>query len=702
MGLQPERRAVTMEGMASINSPITRVPSASLLAGALLLPSVAARAEVTLDTLFQDHAVLQRDRAIPVRGVANPGEKVTVTFGSVSVGGTAGSDGRFSVALPAMPASREPRELVVRGETGEARARDILVGEVWFCSGQSNMEWTVDGADESDRAKSAAAKLPIRSFKAPHVTANEPKNSVPGQWRVASAETVGGFTAVGFWFGADLARSFDLEVPIGLVDISWGGTRIEPWIPLDEMASSDFRQRAEDLRAAIDASRAIKPEDRARAQAEEDARYARELDGYWTKALANEPGQKAGWSKADVSLDGGAGGWASAEMPAYYPAMDRGLERFDGFVWVARDFAVPPAIAGKPLTLSLPAIDDCDIVWIDGVQVGSTVNNWTQPRRYVIPGGLAAGTHRITVCVLDMAGQGGFANGAMTLAADGVDAIDLAGGWKWRKGGGVPQAPAPMRRDVSRQPGTEPHEPAAIYNAMMAPCIAYPVRGTIWYQGESNAGEPDAYRKLLPLLMNSWRAKSGNPDMAWGVVQLAAFMPFVENEPAQGAWALLREAQYRGAIAGKGGMISATDLGDAADIHPRRKREVGERLAAWARNTVYGEQHVAWRGPELASATLENGGKVRLRFDHAQGLRASGDASGVPALGGFALAGADGRFVWADAMIMDDGRDGVMLSAPGVTDPVEVVYAWQNNPTRANLVNGASLPAVPFRVKVAR
>jgi sialate O-acetylesterase len=149
-------------------------------------------------------------------------------------------------------------------------------------------------------------------------------------------------------------------------------------------------------------------------------------------------------------------------------------------------------------------------------------------------------------------------------------------------------------------------------------------------------------------------------------------------------------------------MISATDLGDAADIHPRRKREVGERLAAWARNTVYGEQHVAWRGPELASATLENGGKVRLRFDHAQGLRASGDAPGAPALGGFALAGADGRFVWADAMIMDDGRDGVMLSAPGVTDPVEVVYAWQNNPTRANLVNGASLPAVPFRVKVAR
>lgn len=700
MGLQPERRAVTMVAMASINPAIVRVPSASLLAGALLLPAVPAWAGVTLDTLFQDHAVLQRDRVIPVRGSASPGEKITVTFGALSVSGSAGSDGRFSVDLPAMPASREPRELVVRGESGEARARDILVGEVWFCSGQSNMEWTVDGADESDRAKAAAAKLPIRSFKAPHVTANEPKDRVPGQWRVASAETVGGFTAVGFWFGADLARSFDLEVPIGLVDISWGGTRIEPWIPLDEMAKSEFRGRAEDLRAAIDAARSIKPEDRAKAQAAEDARHARELDGYWAKALASDPGQKAGWSKPGAPLDGG--GWAAARMPAYYPAMDGALERFDGFVWVARDFTVPAAMAGKPLTLSLPAIDDCDIVWIDGVQVGSTVNNWTQPRRYAIPGGLSVGTHRITVCVLDMAGQGGFANGAMTLTAGAGEAIDLAGEWKWRKGGGVPQVAAPVRRDVSRQPGTEPHEPAAIYNAMMAPCIAYPVRGTIWYQGESNAGEPDAYRGLLPLLMDSWRAKSGNPDMAWGIVQLAAFMPFMENEPAQGAWALLREAQYRGAIAGKGGMISATDLGDAADIHPRRKREVGERLAAWARSTVYGEQHVAWRGPELASATLENGGKVRLRFDHAQGLRARGDASGEPALGGFALAGADGRFVWADAAIMDGGRDGVILSAPGVTEPVEVVYAWQNNPARANLVNGANLPAVPFRAKVAR
>ncbi|MEY5031011.1 MAG: hypothetical protein RL354_42, partial [Planctomycetota bacterium] len=553
--------------MASINTLFPRVLLATLASGAVGWTATDAWADLALDTLFQDHAVLQRERAIPVRGVAKPGEAVTVTFGAANATGTAAADGRFSIELPAMPASLEPRELIVRTPSGEVRVRDVLVGEVWFCSGQSNMEWTVDGADQADRAKSVAAKLPIRSFKAPHVTANEPRDRVPGAWRVASADTVGGFTAVGFWFGADLARGFDLEVPIGLVDISWGGTRIEPWIPLDEMARSEFKDRAESLRKAIDASRAVKAEDRARAQAEEDARHARELDSYWDRALAGEVGMKDGWSKAEASL----AGWATAAMPAYFPAMERALERFDGFVWVARDFEVSAAMAGKPLVLSLPAIDDCDIVWIDGARVGSTVNNWTQPRRYELAKGLAAGKHRMTVCMLDMAGQGGFAGGAMKLDAGASGSIDLAGDWKWKKGGGVPQVAAPMRRDVSKQPGTEPHEPAAIYNAMMAPCIAYPVRGAIWYQGESNAGEPDAYRKLLPLLMNSWRAKSGNPDMAWGIVQLAAFMPFVENEPAQGAWALLREAQFRGAAEGKGGMISATDLGDAGDIHPRRK-----------------------------------------------------------------------------------------------------------------------------------
>ena len=505
------RPRVTMARMMRLRSrrALDRASCLALLLAAA--PSVApsaALAEVSLDTPFQDHAVLQREREIRVTGRAEPNEALVLSFGAVRVSGQAGADGRFALALAPMPASLEGRDLVVEGKSGQASAKDILVGEVWFCSGQSNMEWSVDGANEADRAKSMAAKMPIRSYKAPHVTANKPAAKVDGAWRLASPETVGGFTAVGWWFGVDLARAFDLEVPIGLVDISWGGTRIEPWIPLDAMAKSDFKPVADALAARI------------------------------------------------------------------------------------AKFEADPAADGKA-------------------------------------------------------------------------------------------------------PGTEPHEPAAIYNAMMAPWIAYPVRGAIWYQGESNSGEPDKYRKLLPLLIRSWREKSGNADMAWGVVQLAAFQPFLEGEPAQGAWALLREAQFRGAReAGNAGMISAIDLGDAGDIHPRRKREVGERLASWARSTVYGEASVAWQGPELAKAQRGAGATVRLSLAFAKGLRATGAEPG-----GFALCGADRKFVWAKATI--DGES-IVLEAPGVAEPVEAAYAWQNNPERANIVNAAGLPMVPFRAKVAQ
>ncbi len=662
--------------------------------------ATAAQADVRLDPLFRDHAVLQRERPIPVSGTALPGERVTVTFGALRNEGVAAKDGRFSIELPAMDASLEPRSLVVQAPSGAVTVADVLVGEVWFCSGQSNMEWTVDASNEASRAKSVAAKIPIRSFKAPHITAARPAMTVPGMWRVASAETVGSFTAVGFWFGVDLARAFDLEVPIGLVDISWGGTRIEPWIPRDLMMASpepSIQSVARELEARIVEFESTGADARDAEAQKGEARFRQARAAYWERVLETEVGGREGWSKPESSKNFPLA-WRDTTLPALYGAVDASLEGFDGFVWFTRTFEVPAAWADRPITLSLPPTDDADVACIDGVEVGNTIGDWTRRRSYELPQGLKGGTHRITIATLDLHGQGGFANGPMKLIlADTKDEIELAGSWLWRQGGGVPRVVAPARRDVTKSPGTEPHEPAAIWNAMMAPCISFPARGAIWYQGESNAGEPDNYRKLLPLLMESWRAKSGNPNLAWGIVQLAAFMPFVENEPAQGAWALLREAQFQGSREGRGGFASAIDLGDAADIHPRQKREVGERLAAWARASVYGEANVAWQGPELRSAERENGNFVRVRFDHAQGLHAM---HGKP--DGFALAGADGKFVWANATILDEGRDGILLSAEGVADPVEVVYAWQNNPIRANVVNGALLPMIPFRAKVTK
>ncbi|MFM1823778.1 MAG: hypothetical protein RI967_2044 [Planctomycetota bacterium] len=673
--------------------------AAAAASGALV--SVAS-ADLALDSLFRDHAVLQRDRAVPVSGWTSPGAAVEIEFGGQRVEGKAGADGRFAVALAPMPATVVGRELVVRADGEERRVADLVVGEVWFCSGQSNMEWTVDASNDAARAKIVSSRVPVRSFKAPHLTANAPAREVPGAWRVASADTVGSFTAVGFWFGVELARSFSLEVPIGLVDISWGGTRIEPWIPLDEMAKSPVAPIAETARALgarIDAHRAVDDGERARRLADARTAFDRASADYWTKALAKDPGTAGGWASPTEVADFPAG-WTNTVLPTTYDRLSQSLEKFDGFVWFTREFTVPAEMAGRPLALELGPIDDSDIVFLDGRVVGRTVGLWNAPRRYELAEGLAAGSHRLVVCVLDTGGQGGFTGApeSMRLVA-GDRAIALAGEWLWRRGRNAPEVAAPRFEDPAQEPGLAPTDPSAIYNAMMAPAIAFPARGAIWYQGESNAGEPARYRELLPLLMESWRVKSGNPDLAWGIVQLASFMPFVENEPAQGAWALLREAQFRGARAGRGGMVSAIDLGDAADIHPRRKREVGERLAAWARATVYGEANARWQGPELVRA-VRDGDEVRCEFTHADGLRAT---AGEPS--GFAVAGADGVFHWATATIErspEAGAAEVRVRCDAVPEPVEIVYAWQNNPERANMANGAGLPMVPFRTTVGK
>ncbi|MFM7051225.1 MAG: sialate O-acetylesterase [Planctomycetota bacterium] len=451
-------------------------PTVALLAS--FAGAAPAPAELALDPLFRDHAVLQRLRPVPVEGRAAPNAAVEVEFAGRKASGTAGADGRFAVALPAMPHSAEPATLVVRSGGQEVRVADVLVGEVWFCSGQSNMEWTVDASNDAARAREIAPLRPIRSFKAPHLTSSSPRDSVPGEWRAASPQTVGSFTAVGFWFGSRLAES--LEVPVGLVDISWGGTRIEPWIPLDAMQRSSFKDRADALAAQIAEHARVKPEDRAAAAAAEADRYRAACDAYWSAAIK---GEAAGGAQAIPGPDFPSG-FSKCRLPAYYPALDPALGGFDGFVWFTREFDVPAEMAGKPLVLQLPAIDDCDLTTIDGATVGSTVANWNSPRIYAMPDGLSAGRHRIVIAVLDMSGQGGFAAGDMRLElASGDASLDLAGAWLWRRGGGVPQAAVPMRRDVNKEPGTEPHEPAAIWNAMMAPCVRFPARGVIWYHG---------------------------------------------------------------------------------------------------------------------------------------------------------------------------------------------------------------------------
>jgi sialate O-acetylesterase len=654
----------------------------------LVVASLAAplAAEVQVPAIFSPHAVLQADRPLPVFGTGTPGEAVTVEFGEVRGSTTVGADGRWLVDLPPQEPSATPRMLVVAG-TNRIEIPDVLVGEVWLCSGQSNMEWPLVATAKSAEFIAAATDPLIRVFKVPHVVASDPKSDGPGRWTVSSPQVAGNFTAVGYHLARRL-RS-ELNVPVGILDINWGGTRIEPWIP-----KADARGDAT-LAAAIDAWDARVAAHRGKSEAERAAdAAAREKawrDGAvaWLDAgLAQDPGVKGRW------MDGGGEGWKPAELPAEWASIDRALAGVDGTIWFRRSVEIPAAWAGKTLELHLGAIDDADRTWFAGTGVGATGIDWTARRVYSVPGELVkGGPSTLAVACVDTSGGGGLLGPAeeMWIAPPGSAAserIRLDGAWSWRRGGGIPKGRPPAKPEPDPTEPSPSH-PSAIWNAMGAWVAPYAIRGATWYQGESNAGEAEAYRGHLSRLIAAWRAAFRDPQMPFGVVQLAAFMKAKPDEPVEGGWADLRESQRLvAAEVPKVGLVVALDIGDADDIHPRDKDTVGQRLFLWSLADAYGREGTA-EGPDFREIEVE-GGEIEIEFANADGLRTR---DGKPPAG-FAIAGKDGVFRWANARI--DG-DEVIVSHPDVPEPVAVRYAWQNNPVMANLVNGAGLPASSFR-----
>jgi sialate O-acetylesterase len=655
-----------------------------LVVASIAVPLVA---EVQVPAIFSPHAVLQADRPLPVFGTGTPGEAVTVEFGDARGSTEVGADGRWLVDLPPQKPSATPRTLVVAGRN-RIEIPDLLVGEVWLCSGQSNMEWPLVATAKSAEFIAAATDPLIRVFKVPYVVASDPKSDGPGRWTVSSPQTAGNFTAVGYHLARRL-RS-ELNVPVGILDINWGGTRIEPWIP-----KKDARGDAT-LAAAIDAWDARVASFRTRSDAERKAdAVARENiwraeAARWLDAgLREDPGVLGRW------MDGGSDeGWQNENLPGEWSFLDASLRGFDGTVWFRRNIRIPSAWAGKPLELRLGAIDDADRTYFAGTGVGATGVDWTSRRQYTVPASLVkGGPMTLAVACVDISGAGGLLGPAeeMWIAPTGAAAserIRLDGAWSWRRGGGVPKGNPPVRTepDPTEPP---PSHPSAIWNAMGAWVAPYAIRGATWYQGESNAGEAEAYRGHLTRLVAAWRSAFRDPQLPFGVVQLAAFMKENPDSPVEGGWANLRESQRLvAAEVPKVGLVVALDIGDADDIHPRDKDTVGQRLFLWSLADAYGREGTA-EGPDFRAIEVD-GGEIEIEFANADGLRTR---DGKPPAG-FAIAGKDGVFRWANARI--DG-DEVIVSHPEVPEPVAVRYAWQNNPAMANLVNGAGLPASSFR-----
>jgi len=633
--------------------------------------------------------VLQQNSPIQIWGNADPGGKVVINFAGRNYSSIVQKTGKWRTKLKALPAGG-PFNLTVMG-MDTLIIKDVMVGEVWICSGQSNMEWQVKNSQNVGDEIANANHPDIRMFTVERIVSDTVKNNCNGEWQVCSSETVGDFSAVGYFFGRELHQK--LDVPVGMIHTSWGGTPAEAWTSWETLAAdSNFVPILERYQDAVGN------------YPEKYALYQQQLKEYennpnsvpmYQKDSGNMGNQK-GWAKTNFDDQD----WQKMTLPMLWESMNE--MDIDGAVWFRKTVNIPENWAGKEQVLELGAIDDFDITYFNGSEIGSTGEDtprfWELPRKYSIPAELVRpGKAEIAVRVFDHFGGGGFAGFAKQMklksaTGDSPEKIQLSGEWKFKVevsldpekitgpgGGGVPQPPM--------GPG-HPHTPAGLYNAMLYPLAPYTIKGAIWYQGETNAGRAYQYRKILPAMITDWRKLWKQGNFPFGVVQLANHMS-VQDQPLDSDWAELREAQ---ALTAKNlvntGLAVTIDIGEANDIHPKNKQDVGNRLALWALAKAY-RQPIVYSGPVFQSMKTDSN-KIVIAFNHvADSLKTKENA----VLTGFSIAGKDQNFVWANAEI--NGHE-VIVWSDEITDPVAVRYAWANNPM-CNLYNSAGLPAAPFR-----
>ena len=664
---------ITIEAVKTPNPPggAMRTTTSRCLAPALTLaiacvahgqqPAATGATVLRMPRIFSSGMVLQRDQPIVVWGWSAPRAEIAARLGSRSARARADARGAWSVRLPKRSAGG-PFELIVRTGMDSLVFSDVLVGDVWVASGQSNMEFEVRFAANAIEAIAAANDSTIREFKIPNSWADEPAQDLAGgNWRPADAAHVGSFSAVAYFFVRHLRPS--VAVPIGIVNTTWGGSNIETWISRSAQRVSDSAWSAIQ-QSELDRDRVVRDSLRARIGA-----TLPQVDS----GLVNG---EARW--AAPSLDDRA--WADIQVPAYWEG--QGYPGLDGIAWYRTSFTLDSSDVHKDATLVAAAIDDDDITWVNGIEIGRT-NGYNVARRYRIPPNLLhAGPNELAIRVTDGGGGGGI-NGTISLSIAGKAPRSLAGVWKFRVG-----------RVVLGIDGQRINKiPSVLYNKMVNPILPLAIKGVIWYQGESNANNEEqaaAYRGQFATLIESWRRAFSNGHRAFPFlwVQLPGFGSPDSTAQLHPAWSVQRESMDAALALPRTGRAVTIDLGEANDIHPKDKNDVGARLALVARSVAYGE-HVDASGPIYRDFTAR-GDTLVVSFTHlGGGLNVHGDS-----LGGFAIAGRDKHFVWASARVIGDR---VYVWSERVRAPAAVRYAWANNPDRANLFGANGLPAAPFR-----
>lgn len=655
------------------------------LLGLALLPSVGGQAaaagrqasappattsSLSVARIFGDSMVLQRDTPIPVWGWDTPGTMVTVTVAGSRAEARADAQGRWKAVLAPLPAGG-PHTLRVSGSR-DLEFSDVLIGDVWICSGQSNMNWPlnrpnspVEGGKE---AAEAAANPRLRLMQVPRRVSQTPEADLKeARWLPSSPESASGFSAVGYFFGRELQKH--LDIPVGLIHVAWGGTSAQAWTSEETLLS---------LPPVADQVKAIRA---AGTDPEQLKAWREEAWAAWDRmADAHDAGSTGGVSWADPSLE--TGDWEEAEvplLPAGHPS-DR-----NGIVWYRRQVEVPASLAATTAVLSLGRVQDNDVAWVNGVKVGETTGSRGARAYQISPGVLREGTNTVAVRLWNAMRKPRFLDTADHFSLSDTlktTSVSLAGTWKHKMGADFSRLP------VRPPDPLGPNRPAGLFNGMISPLIPFAFKGVIWYQGENNAYRPWEYRTLLAGLIRDWRQVWGAGDFPFLFVQLPEFEAG-RSGAAEDAWAEIREAQAATLRLPATGMAVALGLGDPGDIHPARKEEVGRRLFLAARKVAYGEQ-VSATGPVYrpGSARAE-GGAMRLEFDGAEKGLVARDGT----LRGFEIAGPDRRFHPAEARIEGNA---VIVRSDGVAEPAAVRYAWSNCP-EASLFGGDGLPASPFR-----
>jgi sialate O-acetylesterase len=619
--------------------------------------------QVVLPKLISNGMVLQRDAEVKIWGWAGKQEKIHVTFLNNSYETITSDSGTWTIVLPKMTAGG-PYDMTIAG-TNSITVRDILIGDIWVCSGQSNMETTmlrvspIYGAEIENCTNDN-----IRYFLAPQTyDFNAPKKDYSsGTWQKPDPKSILNFSAVAYFFAREINARY--HVPVGIINTAIGGTPIEAWISEDAIKA--FPTYYNETQRFKDKS-----------LIEQIERSDREKVQTWYRELGqNDRGHKDPAGKwFQPSFDASA--WPSMKLPGYWASTNLGP--VNGVVWFRKDIEIPASMTEKPVKLLLGRIVDADSVFVNGKFVGATGYQYP-PRRYEIPSGvLHTGNNTIAVKIISNGGKGGFVPDKPYELIAGDQKIDLEGDWKFQLGCKMP----PMAPTT-----TIKYKPVGLFNAMIGPLLNLSIKGILWYQGESNAERPIEYRQLFPALVNDWRHK-WNQNFPVLYVQLPNFME-AKDQPSTSNWALFRETQLKSLSIPNTAMAVTIDIGEWNDIHPLNKLDVGKRLALAAEKVAYGEDPIVYSGPVYQSMKVQKN-KIILSFTHVgSGLVAKGDGM----LKQFAITGSDKHFVWADARIK---KDKVIVQSKSILNPVAVRYAWADNPVGANLYNKEGLPASPFR-----